>query len=256
MNTITTKRTLHATFSLTKMQMSLMVRDIGFIFWSLFFPLLMVIIFGETFGNDPNPSLEGSGFLDVLTPGLIAITVSTTAFYYVGVPIIVLRERQVLRRLRITPLPAWSILIAQILSGYLIVLTTSSLIVTASHLMYDVEIEGSILTVWAILTISSISFLALAFIFASVVRSSGMANALANGINMAMMVFSGSILPLALMPERVQEIGRFIPLTYVVELLRDSFFDKALTDDLVAFGVLALCGALGFVFSSLTFRWE
>lgn len=71
-----------------------------------------------------------------------------------------------------------------------------------------------------------------------------------------MMFLSGASMPLEIMPETIQRIADFLPLTYVVKLLRGLWFGDAWGDHLLETGVLAgvlvVCTAL----AAWLFRWE
>ena len=58
------------------------------------------------------------------------------------------------------------------------------------------------------------------------------------------------------MPEAIKKISAFLPLTYVVNLLRGLWIGEAWGEHLLDVGVLAVMLLLGVIFSVKTFRWE
>ncbi len=249
-------RYLRATAALTWAQTKLMFREWATVFWSLLFPVLMVVVFGEIYGSKPRPEFGGLRVLDLFVPGLVGIGVASTAFYQVGVGLVNLRERQVLRRLRVSPVPAWSIVVSQIIPGYLMILLMAAVVFATGRLVYGIAPTGPWLSIFGATTIGALSFLALAFLLVSVVRSSGTANAVATGLNMFMMVFSGAIVPLAVMPERFKLITRFVPLTYLVDLLRGTFGPRPAGGLWTPLWVLLACLVAGVALTSLLFKWD
>ena len=71
-----------------------------------------------------------------------------------------------------------------------------------------------------------------------------------------MMFFSGAMVPLEVMPDTVQTVSRFLPLTHLVALLRGLWFGQGWGDLLTEVAVLAGVAILGMVIIARTFRWE
>ena len=71
-----------------------------------------------------------------------------------------------------------------------------------------------------------------------------------------LVILSGCTVPLAVMPDTVRAISRFLPLTHLVALLRGLWFGVAWGDLLTEVAVLAGMGIVGTVIVALTFRWE
>ena len=70
------------------------------------------------------------------------------------------------------------------------------------------------------------------------------------------MIFSGSVVPLEVMPDAVQSISRFLPLTHLVTLLRGLWSGNGWGEHLVEVAVLAGIAILGTLSIARTFRWE
>jgi ABC-2 type transport system permease protein len=71
-----------------------------------------------------------------------------------------------------------------------------------------------------------------------------------------MLILSGAAWPRELMPTTVQKISAFLPLTYVVNLLRGLWGGEAWGRHLMDIGVLAGMLVLGILVSIKSFRWE
>jgi ABC-2 type transport system permease protein len=71
-----------------------------------------------------------------------------------------------------------------------------------------------------------------------------------------MLILSGAAWPRELMPETVQKISAFLPLTYVVNLLRGLWMGQVWSDHLLDVVVLVGVLLLGIIVSVKTFRWE
>jgi len=71
-----------------------------------------------------------------------------------------------------------------------------------------------------------------------------------------MLILSGAAWPRELMPNTVQTISAFLPLTYVVNLLRGFWMGEAWGQHWLDVGVLIGILLLGLAISVKTFRWE
>jgi ABC-2 type transport system permease protein len=71
-----------------------------------------------------------------------------------------------------------------------------------------------------------------------------------------MLLLSGAFFSVELLPAVVQKISAFIPLTYVVNLLRGLWIGEPWGSHLLDVGVLTGMLVLGVVVSAKTFRWE
>jgi ABC-2 type transport system permease protein len=71
-----------------------------------------------------------------------------------------------------------------------------------------------------------------------------------------MLFLSGAGFPRELLPEAIKKVSTFLPLTYVVNLLRGLWVGETWGSHLLDVGVLAGMLLLGIVISVKTFRWE
>jgi ABC-2 type transport system permease protein len=71
-----------------------------------------------------------------------------------------------------------------------------------------------------------------------------------------LMIFSGAVVPLEVMPDSVQAISRYLPLTYLVVLLRGLWSGVAWGDLLAEVAVMAGLALVGTLIVARTFRWD
>jgi ABC-2 type transport system permease protein len=94
----------------------------------------------------------------------------------------------------------------------------------------------------------------LGFLIASLVRPVKTVLAVSMAVFYPMMFLSGGTIPLQFLPVVVQDISRFLPMTWTVRLLKDLWFDAGWNVTAVAVlgGVLAVCVPASVRF----FKWE
>ena len=83
--------------------------------WGLGMPILLLVIFGSVPAlHDPIPGLGGLSFFQAYLPILIALSLALLALIGLPVPLASYRERGVLRRMEVTPVPPSWLLGAQL----------------------------------------------------------------------------------------------------------------------------------------------
>jgi ABC-2 type transport system permease protein len=119
-----------------------------------------------------------------------------------------------------------------------------------------VRFDGSILSMVAGFILCSLSFFGIGFILAGTLPTARTAQVIAMVLLYPMLILSGAAWPRELMPTTVQKVSAFLPLTYVVNLLRGLWVGQAWSDHLLDVGVLVGMLLLGIIVSVKTFRWE
>jgi ABC-2 type transport system permease protein len=130
------------------------------------------------------------------------------------------------------------------------------LLVTAGKLVYHVRFVGNAFSMLGGFVLSSLSFFGIGFILAGVMPTARTAQTVAMVLLYPMLILSGAAWPRELMPAAVQKISAFLPLTYVVNLLRGLWAGEPWGLHLLNVGVLTGMLLLGIIISAKTFRWE
>src|SRR5690554_1915397 len=86
-------------------------RDMLTIFWLLIYPVLMLLVFGSMFGEQPGP-IEGTRYIDIYVPALCVLNVITVSVFTLNINMVTLRESGVLRRFKVTPVRASAVLLS------------------------------------------------------------------------------------------------------------------------------------------------
>jgi ABC-2 type transport system permease protein len=102
--------------------------------------------------------------------------------------------------------------------------------------------------------LSAFSFFAIGFVLAGLMPTPRTAQAVGMALFYPMLFLSGAAIPRFMMPETLQQIAAYLPLTQVVILLEDLWFTG--TWNLTAVAVMTAVLILGLVISRFTFRWE
>jgi ABC-2 type transport system permease protein len=238
------------------MEAKLFLREpVGF-FFTLVFPLLLLFLFGSIFGNKPTPMFGGQGTIDISIPTYTAMIIGTTGLMSTTITMATYRENGILRRLRTTPVSPLIVLAAQVTVIFVMTGLGMLLLVIAGKLVYHVRFEGNVLSVLGGFVLGSLSFFGIGFILAGTMPTARTAQVVGLVLLYPMIYLSGASFPREMLPETIRKISAFLPLTYVVNLLRGLWIGDTWGMHLLDVGVLSGMLILGIIISVKTFRWE
>jgi len=241
---------------MTWMEAKLFLREPMGAFFTLAFPLMMLFLFGSIYGNEPTAMFGGHGTIDVSIPAYTAMIIATSGLMSITITMAAYRENGVLRRLRTTPISPFIILTAQVIVIFTMTCLGMLLLIVAGILVYHIRFEGNALSVLGGFVLSSLSFFALGFVLAGLMPTARTAQVVGMVILYPMLFLSGAGFPRELLPEAIKKVSAFLPLTYVVNLLRGLWIGDPWSMHWLNVGVLAGMLLLGAIVSSKTFRWE
>lgn len=195
--------------------------------WGILFPVVLALSF----------TLRNPEGLTDLAPGLIAMAAlfGTTSME----AIVITFEKRVgaLERLQLAPLNSASIIVGKLLGGTVFGLIISSVMTGITIVFLGAEISNPFLFI-VVLLLTNLVHSSLGALVAVSVKEVFEAQTLSNYFRFPMIFLCGVFLPLDEMPFILGIIGRFLPLTYSVEILRGLMLEKGI----ILFDVIILIG--------------
>ena len=242
-------------FTFLKTELRLSVRDMNMVIFAVIMPLIVFVILGIV--NGAKPAYDGADytFLEQSFGAVGAIAICASGL--MGLPLAVsgLRELKILKRLRVTPVSPVFILGIELLM-YVIYCAVSLATLAVAALLFGVKLHGSLLAFLGNWVLTMLSTLSIGMLVGGVAKDTKQASIIASILYFPMLVFSGTTLPIEVMPKTMQNIVGFFPLTQGLTMMKNAFLgigaDGILLPICVMFGVTALCTALSVRF----FRWE
>jgi ABC-2 type transport system permease protein len=247
---------MRSLLKMTWMEAKLFLREPIGAFFTLVFPLMMLFLFGSIYGNKPEVMFGGYGTIDISIPAYTAMIIATTGLLGLTITMSAYRENGILRRLRTTPIGPLVVLAAQVIVLFLMTTFGMILLIIAGKLVYHMRFEGNLLGVLAGFMLCTLSFFALGFVLAGLMPTARTAQVVGMVLLYPMLFLSGAGFPRELLPETIKKVSAFLPLTYVVNLLRGLWIGEAWGRHLLDVTVLVGILVLGVVISIFTFRWE
>ena len=223
-----------------RMEMKKLIRTPLFLFFSLFFVAMLVIIFGLALGNNYGWGPELSIF-EQMVPGMFAyagiLTIFTVASSVTGD-----RDIGVERRMNTTPITSGEVMIGQILSYTIIpIIQTAIMLITALLMGFRPNFTvAGVLLVFIFMIFLSFCSVGLGLITATLAKDAKAAGALAFIFIVPQQLFGSFIY----MGEEIKVIGYAMPSQYVTDALYRISYGTTLTDvniwiDLVAIVIIS-----------------
>lgn len=226
-------------------------------FFTFFLPVIFFLIFGSVYGNDriaKEGNIRAASFLEA---GMIGYGVAATCFAGLGITLVVRRESGILKRIRATPLPALTYLVAVLASTFVVFLIEAVLIIAIGRSLFSVGIPDRLASLAVVLALGAVAFAALGLGVTGLVRSSEGSSAVINAVYLPMAIISGTFFTPKAYPEFLRVIADVLPLTHYTELTRDVMLrHHHVWEDGWAIAIVVLWGAIGLVGAVRGFRWQ
>ncbi|HEX2907201.1 MAG TPA: ABC transporter permease [Phototrophicaceae bacterium] len=241
---------------MTWMEAKLFLREPVGAFFTLVFPLLMLLIFGTIYASQPATASGEPGSISSLIPAFTAMIIGQTGLMSVTITMATYRENGILRRLRTTPVSPLVVMVAQVIVVFTMTSLGMLLLLIAGKLLYNVSFAGNLFNILGGFILGSLSFFGLGFILAGIMPTARTAQVVALVLLYPMLILSGAAWPRELMPDTIQSLSACLPLTYVVNLLHGLWLGEPWSNHLLDVAVLVGMLLLGVIVSAKTFRWE
>ena len=241
---------------LTLVQAKLYLREPMAAFFTLLFGPAMLLLLGFIFTNAPDPMLGGQGYLDLAVPSYMAMVIGIVGLTAVPISAANRREAGVLRRFSATHLRPLTYYLTDILVPFLLTSLGILLLALVGMVVFGVRFEGNIFGLLAGIVLGACAFFSMGYALVGLISSARAVTLIGNLILYPLMIFSGAMVPLEIMPDMVRTISRFLPLTHLVALLRGLWFGQPWGNLLTEAAVLAGVAIVGMVIIARTFRWE
>ena len=242
-------------FTFLKTELKLSVRDMNMVIFAIIMPLVIFIVLGIIYGKKIVYDGADYTFLEQSFGAVSAVAICASGL--MGLPLAVsgLREMKILKRLCVTPVSPVLILGVE-LAMYVIYCAVSLATLSVAALLWGVQLRGSLLAFLGSWAITMLSTQSIGMLAGGVAKDTKQASVIASILYFPMLIFSGTTLPIEVMPKTMQKIVSFFPLTQGLTMMKNTFLgirmESILLPICVMVGVTVLCTILAICF----FRWE
>ncbi len=164
--------------------------------------------------------IEGLTTLDYIFSGLLGFTILSLGVFGPTTVFPRMKEKGIIRRYHTTPIKVWQYFAGNVLSNSFVGLLAVAVMFIVAVLLFNVNMRGDYLSL-AILTIfGTIVLFGVGLAAGGWAKNEMQAAPLANLVAFPMMFLSGVFFPRFLMPEWLQTVSDFLPLTPLIDGLR------------------------------------
>lgn len=217
-------------FALTcKIEFLLLVRNFFGFFFGLIFPLMMLVLFGTIFGNNPIMSGSDLRMMDLSVPGYSVMVMGVAGLMSFPLTLAECKERKIYKRFDATPVGKKHIILAQITVNLILTAVGIAILLIAGRLIYRIQIQGNIFSIAVAGLLSIATMFSMGFLFTAIGRDAKITNLLCYIFYFIMLFLSGATMPDMLFPESVRNVSKFLPMTYAVDLMQGIFVGDSLS---------------------------
>lgn len=168
-----------------------------------------------------------------------------------------LKQKGVLRRYHTTTLKVWQYFTGNVISNGIIGMIAVAFMFTAALLFFDLNMRGSYFTLASVVLLGTTMLFGIGLSLGGWAKNENQAAPMAQLVTLPMMFLSGVFFPTFLMPEILQNITKFIPLTPIIDSVRLIITENASFADLAPqFAVMAVWTVVIYFIAFKVFRWE
>jgi ABC-2 type transport system permease protein len=235
---------------LIKIDLKLALRLRTVIFFNYLFPLIFFFIFGAVFRA--GQSIDS--ITRVITLSL-ALGVLGSGLFGAGIRSLQERELNILRRYKVTPITPGPLLVASMITGWIIFMPYIILMLALSHYVYNMPWPQHMIALLVFISVGLIAFRAIGLVIASVANTMQEGTILVQLLYFPMLFLSGATFPVKQLPRPLDVVSNFIPATYYVKGVQEIITKgQSLNGGYV--GALLLTTVVGFIVGMKLFRWE
>ena len=183
----------------------------------------------------------GGRTANYIIPGLVAILLQIAAMVLASIAIVREREQGTMEQLLVTPINPVGLVLGKLAPYLVIGIAEMALILLIMRWGFGVPIQGSLLFLFATAVMYLFALLALGLTISMRAQTQMAAQQMAQMLLLPSIFLSGYIFPVAGLPQVLYWIGRALPATHMIDVMRGAVLRSAGPFDLLP-SLLALAG--------------
>ena len=242
----------------TGYQLLSIARNRRAVVFSLVFPIVLLVLFNSVFVKSTDTVDFGGVTIDAhayFTGSMLAYAILLSGFNSLAISLVAQRESGQLKRVRGTPVPAWTFMVATVLRCVATIGLGAVVLLALGHFAYDVQISGSAVGDLLFYVVLGIGAMCSAGIAATtLVGDVDSASAALPLIAVVLSLISGIFVSIDQLPTWLADVARVFPVYHLTTGLQAALGGASFDAGNAA--VLALWGLVGTAVAARGFRWE
>ena len=178
--------------ALIKVDLKLAFRDKAVIFFNYLFPLIFFFVFAGLM------RAERGGTIAYVVSLVLVMGILGNGLFGAGLRAVQEREANILRRFKVAPISPAPLLVASLVSGWVIYIPIVLLVLGLAHFIYGMPVPGRPFALFGLISIGVLAFRAIGLILASVANSMQGSQVLIQIFYMPMLFLSGATSPITM----------------------------------------------------------
>lgn len=196
-------------------------------------------------------------YIDFLLPGIVALAIMQMSVFSVAFVFVDYKEKGILKRVLATPIQPYQFVSANVITRLLISVGQAVVLIAVGVLLLKAKVIGSYPLILLVTLLGATMFLGLGFTISGFAKTIETVPAVANLVVFPMLFLGGTFFPLDSMPVWLQNIAKFLPLTYFSDSLRRVMTENASLADIRTNLLFMLAWSVALVLlANYTFKFE
>ena len=232
--------------------------------FTIFFPLILMVIFGSVFKDTIAPGVK---FSQYFVAGMIASGMVNSGFQQLAIMIPMERDAGALKRLRGTPMPIASYFIGKSILVLASMIAQTVLLVAGGVAFFGLKLPATSEKWWLfvlLLILGSANSTALGIAFSAIPKSGRGASAVVSPVVIVLQFFSGVFFVFTQLPHWMQQVAAIFPLKWMTQGARSVFLPDSFATREVAgnwetgrtFAIITAWLVFGLIWAIRSFKWE
>ena len=231
-----------------KSMLTTSIRDRVTLFYSLAFPLLLMVGLGYYF-NENHQQLQ-------IVAGITAISTIFWGMQGIAFQVHVQRNRGVYKLLKVTSMPLTLFIVIMVLARTFIGVLINIVVWLVGIVIFTIDVTFiATVNTFLLLIIGSLCFTSIGFVISNLARNEAQINMFSNLIQLPMIFMSEAFYSLKNAPEWVVFIGKLLPFEHYVKAVSGLMLEET-NILLTGYGIPIIYLVLALFISILTFRWD
>jgi ABC-2 type transport system permease protein len=201
--------------------------------------------------------VEGQRSFDYTFTGLLGFSILSLAIFGPTNVFPQLKKRGVLKRYSTTTLKVRQLFIANALSYSAVGILSTATLFAAAKIFFKLNMKGDYLSLIALIVLGTFTLFGVGLAIGGWAKNENQAAPVAQIVVFPMMFLSGAFFPRFLMPDILQKISGFLPLTPVIDGARLIITEgKTIFEIGPQVGLLVAWAVIIYLIAFRVFRWE
>lgn len=196
--------------------------------------------------------------IQYITPTILSWGVATSAVFGAALTLVTWRKKHLLRRVRLSPAPAWTVVGARVGVSLVVSLVQAAVYIgVALTPPFGLKLSDQWWLAIPFLLVGTLSCLSIGLLVGAVAKTEEAAQAMANFVVLPMAFLSGTFFDISQAPAWLQAVSKVLPLRHINDGMLDVLVRGEGIDALLLPGAVLLGVALVLAFvATRVFQWD